>query len=53
MPFEARLSRGRVLLLILACLGLWIGLFYACNNADARFLPDLLRRSGRSDGQSG
>ena len=42
-----------LLLLILACLGLWIGVFYACNNADARFLPDLLRRSGRSGEHNG
>ena len=47
-PREA-LRPAALLLLILACLGLWIGIFYACNNADARLLPGLLRRPGRVD----
>ena len=50
---HGHLSPAALLLLILACLGLWLGFFYVCNNADARFLPDLLRRSGRSGGQNG
>ena len=38
-PFSA----GALLLLVGVCFGLWIGVFYALGNTDARSLPGLLR----------